>query len=165
MRDFGRELGIATVTLRLPLVYGPGVKANFAELVEAVRRRRVLPLGAISNQRSMLGLANLCSAIDCVRTHPDAAGQVYFVSDGEDVSTPELVRAIADAFEVRPRLWRMPPVLLISAATLLGRRAAIRRLTESLTIDDARIRRTLGWKPTTTMAGELERLAASLNLA
>src|SRR6185436_3796308 len=99
------------------------------------------------------------------RTHPDAAGQVYFASDGEDVSTPELVRAIADAFEVRPRLWRVSPVLLVSAATLLGRRAAVRRLTESLTSDDARIRRTLGWKPTTTMAGELERLAASLNHA
>jgi len=162
VRDFGRELGLQTVTLRLPLVYGPGVKANFAALVDAVRRRRVLPLGAINNQRSVLGLANLCSALECARTHPGAVGETYFVSDGEDVSTPELVRAIADALDVRPRLWRVPPALLATIATLGGRRAAARRISESLSIDDAKIRRNLGWKPPATMADELQRLVASL---
>ena len=162
VREFGRELGMATVILRLPLVYGPHPKANFARLVDAVARRRVLPLGAIRNRRSLLGMTNLCSALDCVRMHPDAAGGTFLVSDGEEVSTPELVRAIADALEVSPRLWRVPPGLLIAAATLVGKRGAARRLVESLAIDDARIRRTLGWKPPMTMAGELERLAASL---
>ena len=162
VRDFGRKPRMAAVILRLPLVYGPGVKANFAELVDAVRRRRVLPLGAIRNQRSLLGITNLCSALDCVRVHPDAPGETFFVADGEDVSTPELVRAIAVALDVRPRLWRVPPPLLTTLATIAGRRSAARRLTESLAIDDARIRRSLGWKPPLTMADELERLAASL---
>jgi nucleoside-diphosphate-sugar epimerase len=162
VREFGQELGLATAILRLPLVYGPHVKANFGRLVDAVARRRVLPLGAIRNRRSLLGITNLCSALDCVRTHPGAAGATFLVSDGEDVSTPELVHAIAEALEVRPRLWRVPPPLLTAAATLAGRRRAARRLVESLAIDDARIRRTLGWRPPMTMAGELERLAASL---
>jgi nucleoside-diphosphate-sugar epimerase len=149
------------VILRLPLVYGPGVKANFAELVDAVRRRRALPLGAIRNRRSLLGITNLCSAIDCVLEHPAAAGETFFVEDGDDVSTPELVNAIAAAFGVTPRLWRVPPGLLTVVAALAGRRSAARRLRDSLAVDDAKIRRTLGWKPPQTLAGELQRLAAS----
>jgi nucleoside-diphosphate-sugar epimerase len=109
VRDFGREPGLATTILRLPLVYGPGVKANFAELADAVRRRRVLPLGAIRNERSLLGVTNLCSAIECVRQHREAAGPVYFVADGEAVSTPELVRAIADASKCVRGCGACPP--------------------------------------------------------
>jgi nucleoside-diphosphate-sugar epimerase len=161
VREFGKDLGLATVILRLPLVYGPGVKANFASLVDAVRRGRALPLGAIRNRRSLLGLTNLCSAIDCVLEHPAAAGETFFVEDGEEVSTPELVRAIASALDVRPHLWRVPPGLLTVVATLAGRRSTARRLRDSLAIDDAKIRRTLGWKPPQTLADELQRLAAS----
>ena len=161
VREFGRELGLPTVILRLPLVYGPGVKANFADLVEAVRRQRVLPLGAIRNQRSLLGITNLCSAIDCALEHPAAAGETFFVEDGDDISTPELVRAIASALDVKPRLWSVPPVLLTIIATLAGRQSAARRLRDSLAVDDAKIRRTLGWKPPQTLADELQRLAAS----
>ncbi|MEO8133749.1 MAG: NAD-dependent epimerase/dehydratase family protein [Betaproteobacteria bacterium] len=162
VQDFGRELGMETVTLRLPLVYGPGAKANFAELAAAVRARRVLPFGGVRNQRSLLGVSNLCAAIDAARTQQRAAGETFFVSDGEDVSTPELVRAIADAFEVRPRLWTLPPWLLLLVATLAGRRDAARRLLESFAVDSARIRRTLQWSPPLTLAEELERLAAEL---
>ena len=161
VREFGRDLGLPTVILRLPLVYGPGVRANFAGLVDAVRTRRALPLGAIRNRRSLLGITNLCSAIDCVLEHPLAQGETFFVEDGDDVSTPELVRAIAVALDVRPRLWRVPPVLLTVVATLAGRRTAARRLRDSLAIDDAKIRRTLGWKPPQTLAGELQRIASS----
>jgi UDP-glucose 4-epimerase len=160
VRDFGRELGIETVTLRLPLVYGPGVKANFAELVAAVHLRRVLPFGRARNQRSLLGLANLCAAIDAARTHPLAAGETFFVSDGDDVSTPELIRALALALDVKPRLWPLPPWLVLAVATLLGRREAARRMFESFAIDSARIRRALGWTPPATMADELKRVAA-----
>ena len=159
VREFGQAHGVETVILRLPLVYGPGVKANFAALVDAVRARRVLPLGTIRNQRSLLGVTNLCAAIDAARTHPLAAGETFFVSDGEDISTPELVRAIGEAFEVRPRLWRWPPQLLLLLATLALRRDTARRLLESFAIDSARIRRTLGWTPPLTLADELRRLA------
>jgi nucleoside-diphosphate-sugar epimerase len=160
VRAFERETGIATVILRLPLVYGAGVRANFAHLVDAVRRRRVLPLGAIVNQRSLAGIGNVCGAIDCALAHPAAGGETFFVSDGDDVSTPELVRAIAAALGVRPRLWRVPTSLLLCAATLAGRGSAARRLIESLAVDDAKIRRSLGWKPPLTLADELRRLAA-----
>jgi UDP-glucose 4-epimerase len=160
VRAFERETGIATVILRLPMVYGAGVKANFARLVDAVRRRRLLPLGSILNQRSMAGIGNVCSAIDCALAHPAARSETFFVSDGDDVSTPELVRAIAAAFGVRPRLWPMPPSVLLLAATLAGRGSAARRLIESLAVDDAKIRRSLGWRPPLTLADELDRLAA-----
>lgn len=159
VREFGQAHRVETVILRLPLVYGPGVKANFAALADAVAARRLLPLGAIRNQRSLLGLTSLCTALDAARTHPLAADQTFFVSDGEDVSTPELVRAIADAFGVRPRLLRLPPRLLLSLATLALRGDAARRLLDSFAIDNAKIRRTLGWSPSLTMAEELQRLA------
>lgn len=162
VRECGQEHGIETVILRLPLVYGPGVKANFAALVDAVRTRRVLPLGAIRNQRSLLGVTNLCAALDAARTHPLAANETFLVSDGKDVSTPELVRAIGDALEVRPHLWRWPLQLLLLLATLALRRDAARRLLESFAIDSAKIRRTLGWTPPLTLADELQRLAQAL---
>jgi nucleoside-diphosphate-sugar epimerase len=165
VREFGQEHAIETVILRLPLVYGPGVKANFAVLVDAVRERRVLPLGAIINQRSLLGVTNLCAAIDAARTHPLAAGETFFVADGEDVSTPELVRAIGVALAVRPRLWRCPLQLLLLLATLALRRAAARRLLESFAIDSAKIRRTLGWTPPLTLADELQCVAQALRRA
>jgi UDP-glucose 4-epimerase len=161
VRQFGEELGLGIVVLRLPLVYGPGVKANFAALVDAVRARRILPFGAIVNQRSLLGLTNLCSALDSVREHPDAAGNTFFVSDADDVSTPELVRAIATAYGVRPRLWRVAPRLLSLAGALTGRRGTVERLVASFAIDDARIRRTLGWRPPLSLAEELAKMAAA----
>ena len=162
VREFSREHALQTVILRFPLVYGPGVKANFAALVDAVRRRHWLPLGAIRNQRSLLGLANACSALDAARTHPAAVGETFLVSDDDDVSTPELVRAIADAFRVRPRLLSLPPRLLTLLLTLAFRRAMARRLLQSLAIDSAKIRRSLGWSPPFTLDEELGRIAASL---
>lgn len=165
VQDFGRELGIEVVTLRLPLVYGPGAKANFAELVEAVRTRRVLPFGAARNQRSLVGMTNLCAALDAARTHPGAAGETFFVTDGDDVSTPELIRAIGDALEVKPRLWSLPPPLVRGIAALAGRRDAARRMFESLAVDNARIRRALGWTPPSTLAEELLRIAAASRAA
>jgi len=162
VRQFGQELGLSVAVLRLPIVYGPHVGANFGELVEAVRARRMLPVGGIANRRSLVGITNLVSALEIVRTHPAAHGQTFFATDGDDVSTPELVRAIASALGVSPRLVRVPPALLSLVATLAGRRSAARRLRSSLAIDDAKIRRTLGWSPPSTMQDELARLVAAL---
>lgn len=157
----GREHAMQTVMLRFPMVYGPGVKANFAALFDAVRRRRWLPFGAIRNQRSLLGLTNACAAIELARTHPDATGQIYLVSDGDDMSTAELVEAMAAALDVKPRLIAMPPSLLYALLTLTARRAQARRLLESLAIDSAKIRRSLEWTPPSTMHDELARLIRS----
>ena len=162
VREVGHRHGIATVILRFPLVYGPGVKANFAALADAVRRRRPLPLGGIRNRRSLLGLTNVCAAIDAARLNPAAAGQTFLVSDGDDVSTPELVRAIADALGVRPRLIALPPWLLEALMTIALRRDDARRLMQSLAIDSARIRRSLAWAPPSTLADELQRMVRSL---
>ena len=158
---FAREHTMQTVILRLPMTYGPGVKANFAALFDAVRKRRWLPFGAIRNQRSLLGLSNACAAIEVARTHPNAAGQVYLVSDGDDMSTPELVIAMADALDVRPRLLSLPSSLLYAMLTMIGKRAQARRLLESLAIDSAKIRRSLEWTPPSTMDDELARLIRS----
>lgn len=139
------------VIVRPPLVYGPGVKGNFLRLLDAVARGVPLPLNWIDNQRSMIYLGNLVDAVvACIKT-PAAAGKTFLVSDGEDVSTPLLIRKIAAAFSKPPRLWPCPVSLLHLAASLLGKRDAAQRVTGSLCVDSAYIRRTLGWQPPFTL--------------
>ena len=133
--------------LRPPLVYGPGVRANFLRLMRAVAGGVPLPLGAIDNRRSLLYVGNLVDAIRVCLSHPGAAEQVFLLSDGEDVSTPELVRRLAAALQVRPRLLRVPVPLLRLAGRLTGRVAGVERLTGSLQVDSSRIRAALGWTP------------------
>jgi nucleoside-diphosphate-sugar epimerase len=142
-----RETGLPIVILRPPLVYGPGVKANFLRLMEAVARGVPLPLGSIDNRRSLVYLGNLVDAIRVCLAHPGVVGRTYFVGDGEDLSTPELVRRLALALAVRPRLWPIPPALLEWLGALTGKRAAIARLTGSLRVDGTALRRDAGWSP------------------
>jgi nucleoside-diphosphate-sugar epimerase len=142
-----RETGLPIVVLRPPLVYGPGVKANFLRLMAAVERGVPLPLGSIDNRRSLVYLGNLVDAIRMCLTHPGVAGRTYFVADGEDLSTPALVRRLAAALAVRPRLWPIPPAALAGLGALTGRRAAIERLTGSLQVDIGALRRDTGWSP------------------
>jgi len=144
--------GLEVVVLRPPLVYGPGVKGNFLRLMNLVARGTVLPLGAIANRRSLVYAGNLAGAIVTALAAPQAAGRTYLVSDGEDVSTPELARAIARALGVRPRLASAPPALLRFAAALAGRRAEFARLAGSLQVDSSRLRRELAWRPALTLA-------------
>jgi nucleoside-diphosphate-sugar epimerase len=111
-----RESGLEVVVLRPPLVYGPGVKANFLSLVDAVARGWPLPLAAVRNQRSLVYVGNLVSAIVRCLEHPAAAGRTYLVADGESVSTGELIRGIARALERPARLFPAPTGLLRLAA-------------------------------------------------
>lgn len=151
LRAIERETGLEVVILRPPLVYGPGVKGNFLRLMKLVARGWPLPLASVRNQRSMVYVGNLVDAIlGCVRT-PAAAGQTYLVSDGTDVSTPELVRALAKELGVAPRLFSFPPSLLTLGTSLLGKREEAARLLGSLQVDSSRIRRELGWRPPYTM--------------
>lgn len=147
-----RESGMETVIIRPSLVYGSGVAGNFARLVDLVRRGWWLPLGAIRNRRSLVGVENLCSLLVRCLDHPAAAGQIFLVSDNEDVSTPELVRAIADACGVAPRLLPVPPRLLEGLAGLCGRGTEMRRLTRSLQVDSSAACDLLGWLPPLTLA-------------
>ena len=138
---------LEVVVLRLPLVYGPGVKANFAALIRLARSAPPLPLASVANRRSLLFLGNLTDAIVLALRHPGAAGETFMVGDGETVSTPELIRKIA-GFVGRPaRLFSFPPPLLRLAATLLGQGDRARRLLDSLELDDRKIRDQLGWQP------------------
>ena len=152
--------GMEIVILRPPLVYGPGVGANFLALLRAVARGIPLPLGAISNQRSLIYVGNLVDAIRCCLEHPAAAGQTFLVSDGEAVSTPELVRRMAVALGRPTRLVALPVPLLRAAATLAGKSALAIRLLDSLSVDDTSIRRDLGWTPPFTLDEGLRDTAA-----
>ncbi len=151
LQRIARETGLEIVILRPPLVYGPGVKANFLRLMRIVGRGWPLPLGAIRNRRSLLYLGNFVDAIGLCVEHPAAAGQTFLLDDGEAVSTPELVRALANAMGRPVRLLLVPVGVLELAGALLGKRAAVARLTGSLFVDSSAIRSRLGWVPSYTL--------------
>ena len=150
-----QDTGLEVVILRPPLIYGPGVKANFRRLLDTVERGWPLPLGAIDNRRSLLYLGNFVDAIRLCIEHPAAPGQTFLIDDGQPVSTPELVRAVARALGRPVRLLPVPPGVLAFAGALVGKRAAVARLTGSLWVDSSLIRERLGWTPPYSMADGL----------
>lgn len=153
------ETGMEVVVIRPPLVYGPGVKGNFLRLMQAIDKRRPLPLGGIQNQRSLIYLGNLVDVIRLCITHPQAAGKTFLVSDGDDVSTPELVRRIAAALGRQPFLLPIPVSWMRWAGRMLGKQAAVHRLLGSLCVDISPLRGELGWTPPYTMQTGLEATA------
>lgn len=162
LRELAANSGMSVVIVRPPLVYGPGVRANFRALTKAIASGIPLPLGAIHNRRSLIGLDNLVDFILLCVEHPDAANETFMVSDGEDLSTTSLVRRLAHAMGRPARLIPVPVPLLMAAATLLGRRDVARRLVGSLCVDITKARQRLGWVPPISMDEELRRTAASL---
>ena len=151
--------GIEVVILRPPLVYGPGVKANFLRLFKIVKRGIPLPLSSIKNRRSFIYLGNLIDAIITCINHTEAAGHTFLVCDEENITTPGLIRQIALALEKPARLFFIPPYLMRLAGKFIGKSAAIDRLFGSLTIDSTKIRKELGWKPPYTMEYGLKETA------
>lgn len=151
LQRIAADTGLEVVILRPPLVYGPGVKANFLRLMQIIQKGWPLPLGAIHNRRSLLYLGNLVDAIRLCLEHPDAAGRTFLLDDGKPVSTPELIRAVAHAMGRPARLLAVPVGLLEVAGALLGKRAAVARLTGSLFVDSSAIRSRLGWTPPFSM--------------
>lgn len=161
LRRIACETGLEVVILRPPLVYGPGVKANFLRLMRMVERGWPLPLGAIRNRRSLLYLGNLVDAIRLCVEHPAAAGQTFLLDDGEAVSTPDLIRAVAHAMGRSARLPAVPVSVVEFAGALLGKRAAVARLTGSLWVDSSLIRSRLNWAPPYSMEAGLAATVAS----
>lgn len=147
LRLVSGETGLEVVVVRPPLVYGPGVKANFASLIRAVERGLPLPFGAVRNKRSLVAAANLADFLLCCCRHPAAANHTFLVSDQEDLSTPELIRRLASALGRDPRLLSVPPAWLAYGAALTGQRPAARRLLTSLVVSPDKVRTHLGWRP------------------
>jgi nucleoside-diphosphate-sugar epimerase len=155
LRQLAAVTGVEIVVLRPPLVYGPRVKGNFLRLIALIARGAPLPFASLENRRSLIYVGNLADAIIAAIGAPQAAGRTYLVSDGEDISTPGLVRALARALGVKERLFACPRPVLRAAAALLGRTDELARLAGSLQIDSSRIRRELAWRPRSTLADGL----------
>jgi nucleoside-diphosphate-sugar epimerase len=151
------ETGLEVVIIRPPLVYGPNAPGNFAALMRAVHRGWPLPLGAVHNQRSIVALDNLVDFIITCITHPKAANQTFLVSDGQDLSTSELVRGMAQAAGVPARLLPVPMWALQAGASLLGKGDAVQRLCGNLQVDISKARSLLGWVPPVSVAEGLRR--------
>lgn len=156
------ETGLEVVIVRPPLVYGAGVKGNFAQMLKVLARGIPLPLATVNNRRSLIYVGNLVDTLMLCATHPKAAGQTYLVSDGEDISTPDLLRQLGDAMGHPARLLPCPQALLTLAGRMTGKADQIERLLGSLRIDSGKIRRELGWTPPYTLQQGLQLTAGKL---
>lgn len=155
--DLARETGMELVFVRPPLVYGPGVKANFLTMMKWVELGIPLPLGAIENQRSLLALDNFVDFLTLCLQHPAAANEVFLVADGEDLSTTDLLRGLAEAMGRPPRLVHVPSSLVFGAARLLGQGAVAQRLGGDFQVSIDKARRVLGWRPPVSVSEGLGR--------
>ena len=160
LRKIARDTSLEVVIIRPPLVYGPGVKANFAALLRAVQGGWPLALGSVQNRRSLVALDNLVDLILTCVNHPKAANQTFLVSDGQDLSTTELVRGLARAANIQARLIPVPVWALRAGATLLGMEGEVQRLCGNLQVDISKARRVLDWQPPVAVDDALRRAIA-----
>jgi nucleoside-diphosphate-sugar epimerase len=151
LTEVAARTGMEFTVLRPPLVYGPHVEGNFLRLLRLCDRRVPLPIASIRNARSLISVGNLSSAVAVAAVHPAAAGETFLVSDGEDVSTPELFRRVAGALGRRARQFSVPVPIMELTGALIGRSGMVKRLTRSLAIDGEKIRQKLGWAPEETL--------------
>jgi len=155
--EVARTSAMSVTIVRPPLVYGPGVRANFRALLKVVSRGIPLPLGAVHNKRSLVAVDNLVDFLILSLEHQNAANETFFVSDGDDVSTSELLRRAGEAIGKPARLLPFPPSLLMLAGSIIGKRDAMQRLLGTLTVDISKARTRLGWSPPITMQEGLRR--------
>ena len=159
LMKIAKRTGMEVVIIRPPLVYGPDVKANFLSMMRWLHRGVPLPLGSIHNRRSLVGLDNLVDLIATCIDHPAAANQIFLVSDGEDLSTTDLLRRMGNALGKQPRLIPIPASLLKFGASILGKSAMVQRLCGSLQVDITKTRELLGWSPPVSVDEGLRRTA------
>ena len=157
LRDIGANTGMDVVIIRPPLVYGAGVKGNFANMISLVRKGMPLPFGAIHNKRSLVALDNLIDLIFTCITHSNAANQTFLVSDGEDISTTQLLKGLAEAMRMPSRLIPIPATFLKYTAVLLGKGIVAQKLLGSLQVDISHTRESLNWAPPLTVKQGLKR--------
>jgi nucleoside-diphosphate-sugar epimerase len=160
LRQIAADRGMEVVIIRPPLVYGPGVKANFESMMRWLARGVPLPLAAVTqNRRSLVALDNLVDLIVTCLNHPAAANQTFLVSDGEDLSTAQLLKRMGAAMGQPARLFYLPPTLLKLGASMLRRPGIYQRLCGSLQLDIAKTRQLLGWTPPVSVDEGLRRAA------
>lgn len=159
LQDLAASTGLELVIVRTPLVYGPGVKANFRSLMRWLKAGVPLPFGAVKNRRSLVALENLVDLLVLCMDHPAAANELFLVADGDDLSTAELMRRLCRALQVSPRLLPVPSTMLAALAHMCQRDALYERLCGSLQVDAGKVRRVLGWSPPVTMELALSRTA------
>lgn len=159
LREIAVQTGMEVVIIRPPLVYGPGVKANFQKMMRWLARGVPLPLGAIHNRRSLVALDNLVDLIVICVEHPTAANQTFLVSDGEDLSTTQLLQRMGQALGKPARLIPVPPGLIRLGAALVGKSAVAQRLCDSLQVDISKTRQLLGWSPPLSVDEGLKKAA------
>jgi nucleoside-diphosphate-sugar epimerase len=160
--ELATETGLEVVIIRPPLIYGTGVKANFASMIRAVKRGLPLPFGAIKNKRSFVYVCNLVSLIDKCIDHPAAVNQVFLVSDGHDLSTTELLCGSAKALGVRAMLLPAPQKLIELSLAVIGKKSVAQRLCGNLQVDITKARILLGWEPPFSVEQGLKSTALGL---
>lgn len=151
LRKISLQTGMDVVIIRPPLVYGPGVKGNFASLLKMIQSQIPLPLGSVNNKRSMVSIQNLTHLILTCIHHPKAKNQTFLVSDDADLSTPELIRRLGMAASRPAKLINVPVGILRFVAYCFGKRAAFKRLTNNLQVDISHTKSTLDWNPPYTI--------------
>lgn len=159
LRQLAEATGMEWVVVRPPLVYGPGVRANFLSLLKFIVRGIPLPVGGLNNRRSLVSVYNLSSLLCAILDHPGAANNRFLVSDQEDVSTPELVRQIANCMHRSPRIISCPKSALMFAGSVLRRQEVVQRLCSSLVVDREKVRKLIGWSAPMTLHRGLEHTA------
>jgi nucleoside-diphosphate-sugar epimerase len=147
LMQLSQQTGLEVVIIRPPLVYGPGVKGNFKRLVSLVNKSLPLPLAGIRNARSLVSIQNICSLIAVCIHHPNAAGEVFLVSDGEDLSTSDLLIRLAKVLNKKSRLFYLPKSWLNVLTLAINRQAEFQRLFGSLQVDINKNDELLDWRP------------------
>ena len=156
--EISSRTGLEVVVLRLPLVYGYGAKGNLERLIKLVRSGIPLPLSLVKNQRSMIGIDNLVDLLIRCIDHPGASGKTFLASDGEDLSTPELIKFIASSMGRRANLFPFPISVLKFLGSVFGKSEEINRLVGSLRIDNSYTKKILNWTPPISVEEGIRRM-------
>ena len=155
--EISKQTGLEVVIIRPPLVYGEGVKGNFLRLLDLVYKQMPLPFAKINNLRSFIALDSLIDLIICCIDHPKARGKTFLVSDGEDLSTLDLIRKLSKFMNKSPRLFQVPQLIIQLIGRLVGKSSEVKRLLGSLRVDNSYTREILGWSPTLSLDESLEK--------
>lgn len=159
LRHIAEETGMEVVIIRPPLVYGPGVKANFRDMMSWIYRGIPLPFGAIQNKRSLIAIENLVGLIETCISHPAAANETFLVADGEDLSTTEIIRCLVLGMNRRVFLPPVPQAMLRKGLELLGKKNIAQRLCDNLQVDIRKTQERLGWVPSISTENALRKTA------